>query len=255
MPKFSAHLSHLFAELPFTDRFPAAAAAGFKGVDLPFPDLPMGQLGDLVSVNGLVPTLLCSPSDERQGIACLEGHEEEFRAGFQRVLQYADLLECQQVHVPAGVAPDRERKAARKTLLANLRYATREAKAWNVTVLIGALNDSDTPGSLLARPNQAVEIMEEVDEGNLSLLFDVYHAQRSQGGLSDFIESHIARIAHIQIAGTPGQHEPNVGEVHYPYLFDLLDAHGYDGWIGCRYHPQISTALGLKWARSWGIGG
>ncbi len=33
MPRFCANLSFLFTEVPFLDRFEAAAKAGFKGVE------------------------------------------------------------------------------------------------------------------------------------------------------------------------------------------------------------------------------
>ena len=251
MPKFSADLSCLFSEFPFEDRFKAAAAAGFKGVDLPFPDIPMGRLGDLLSVNGLTPTLIDSLSGDD---ACQGARESAFRTDFQKLLEHADLLECRQVHVQCGVASERERKAAYKSLLGNLRYAAREARAWNIKVLVGFVNGFDMPDSFLDNPALMLEIMDEVDDNNLFILLDLYHAQRSRGGLSDFIETNIARIAHIRIAGAPGRYEPNVGEVHYPFLFDLLDAHGYNGWIGCHYHPQVDTLKGLKWARSWDLG-
>ena len=37
MPKFAANLTFLFRELPFLDRFEAAAEAGFAGVEVLFP--------------------------------------------------------------------------------------------------------------------------------------------------------------------------------------------------------------------------
>jgi hydroxypyruvate isomerase len=37
MPRFSANLSMLFTEVPFLERFKAAAAMGFTGVEFAFP--------------------------------------------------------------------------------------------------------------------------------------------------------------------------------------------------------------------------
>ncbi|PKJ61815.1 hydroxypyruvate isomerase, partial [Klebsiella sp. T11] len=37
MPKFAANLTMLFTELPFLDRFAAAARAGFEAVEFLFP--------------------------------------------------------------------------------------------------------------------------------------------------------------------------------------------------------------------------
>ena len=61
-------------------------------------------------------------------------------------------------------------------------------------------------------------------------------------------------VKHIQIAGVPGRNEPDVGEINYPYLFNLIDELGYSGWIGCEYKPLDSTLAGLKWASAYGIG-
>jgi hypothetical protein len=65
---------------------------------------------------------------------------------------------------------------------------------------------------------------------------------------------HIDRIGHIHIAGVPGRHEPDFGEIKYPYLFELLDELGYDGWVGAEYRPRAGTVQGLGWARGYGIG-
>ena len=52
----------------------------------------------------------------------------------------------------------------------------------------------------------------------------------------------------------PGRNEPDGGEINYPYLFDLIDALGFDGWVGCEYRPRAGTLEGLGWAKPYGIG-
>jgi hydroxypyruvate isomerase len=77
-----------------------------------------------------------------------------------------------------------------------------------------------------------------------------------RGALADTLEDAMARLGHVRIAGVPGRNEPDrQGEVNWPYLFDLLDAHGYGGWTGCAYHPRAGTLAGLRWGRDWGLGG
>ena len=61
----------------------------------------------------------------------------------------------------------------------------------------------------------------------------------------------IANIGHMQIAGVPGRHEPDIGELNYPYLFQLMDELGYEGWVGCEYKPKAGTSEGLRWLKSW----
>ena len=83
---------------------------------------------------------------------------------------------------------------------------------------------------------------------------DFYHCQIVEGDLATHLRANFAHIRHVQIAGVPERHEPDRGEVNYPYLFDLLDALGYDGWVGCEYRPAGDTLAGLSWARPYGVG-
>ena len=89
----------------------------------------------------------------------------------------------------------------------------------------------------------------------MKLQLDLYHAQRTEGDLGFLIERHFDRIGHVQIAGCPGRNEPDRGEINYPFLFDRLDALGYDGVIGCEYKPVGKTRANLGWAAKWGIRG
>ncbi|MGB7182105.1 MAG: TIM barrel protein, partial [Burkholderiaceae bacterium] len=51
------------------------------------------------------------------------------------------------------------------------------------------------------------------------------------------------------IAGVPDRHEPDLGELNYPYLFEVIDSLGFDGWIGCEYRPAANTSQGLSWLK------
>ena len=103
------------------------------------------------------------------------------------------------------------------------------------------------PGYFLSTTEQARDVIADVGEANLRLQLDLYHRQIMQGNLATAIREHADITEHIQIAGVPGRHEPNVGEIDFPYLFDLLDDIGYGGWVGCEYLPQAETTAGLDW--------
>ncbi|OFX11982.1 MAG: hydroxypyruvate isomerase [Alphaproteobacteria bacterium RIFOXYD12_FULL_60_8] len=258
MPRLSANLSTLFTELPFEQRFAAAASVGFKGVEFALPapyDQDMGQLGDLVAANGLTLAVMDAPGGpEGEGIAAVAGRETEFHEAFEQALEWADFLDCKRVNIPVGLVPDEDDyDKAFQVLTGNLSFAARQAKSQGIKVLIEPLNPLDHPGVFLTRPDDALTLLDEVEATNLFILFDVYHAQRTQGGLSDFIEMAITQVAHIRLAGVPLHDEPDGGEINTPYLMSLLDSHGYDGWVGCSYHPRSGTRAGLKWAKDWGI--
>ena len=156
----------------------------------------------------------------------------------------------------AGLVPDgHDRAEAERTYVANLRYAAERLASEGVTAIIEPINNRDIPGYFLNTTTQAMAIIERVAHPNLQLQLDLYHVQIMEGDLAHRIRALAGRYPHIQIAGNPGRHEPDVGEINYPFLFDLLDEIGYAGWIGCEYRPKGETRAGLGWARRYGIHG
>ena len=62
MPRFAANLSMMFNEVPFLDRFDAAAKAGFTAVEFLFPyDHPAKEVGERLKRNGLTQALFNLP--------------------------------------------------------------------------------------------------------------------------------------------------------------------------------------------------
>ena len=107
------------------------------------------------------------------------------------------------------------------------------------------------PGFFLSRQDDAQAICSEVGAPNLKVQFDCYHCQIVEGDLAMKLKRDIAGIGHIQVASVPERREPDSGELNYPYLFDLIDTLGYDGYIGCEYRPKAATSDGLGWLRPY----
>ncbi|HEV2674496.1 MAG TPA: 2-oxo-tetronate isomerase [Aliidongia sp.] len=257
MPRFAANLSMMFVEYDFLDRFAAAADAGFKAVEYLFPyEYPAEELARRMERAGLEQALFNLPPGDwakaERGLAALPGREADFARAVDQAIAYAQVLRCPKLHAMAGILPvTADRAAARRTYVANLRHAADRAAAAGVTILIEPINTRDIPGYFLNRPSEGREIIEEVGATNLALQFDVYHCQIMVGDLATQIRAHADVTGHIQIAGVPERHEPDVGEINYPYLFDVIDQTGYDGWIGCEYRPKGETADGLGWLKRW----
>ncbi|MEL6623142.1 MAG: TIM barrel protein, partial [Pseudomonadota bacterium] len=51
----------------------------------------------------------------------------------------------------------------------------------------------------------------------------------------------------------PDRAEPDHGEMNYRYLFEVLDATGFDGWVGLEYKPRGDTVAGLAWLEACGV--
>jgi hydroxypyruvate isomerase len=263
MPRFAANLSMMYTEHPFLDRFAAAAADGFDAVEFMFPyEHPQHEIAMRLSDNGLQQVLMNAPPGDfsagERGIACLASRQQEFRRGIlEQALPYALALKCPRVHVMAGLMPPGvERGTLRRTYLENLAWAAHEAASAGIEILIEPINKRDIPGYLLNRQDDAHETVEEVCTANLKVQMDLYHCQIVEGDVAMKLRKYLptGRVSHLQIAGVPDRHEPDLGEVHYPFLFDVLDELGWAGHVGCEYRPRAGTSAGLGWLRAWKAG-
>ena len=253
MPKFAANLTMLFGEMPFLERFAAARAAGFSGVEYLFPyDFEKAALREQLQQHGLTQVLHNLPAGDwvagERGIAIFPDRVDEFRDGVLRAIDYATALDCHQVNCLVGVAPpDTDLFEANEVLLKNLRFAAAALAREHIRLLIEPINTLDIPGFFLNRTQQALQIISDVGSDNLFIQYDIYHMQVMEGDIARTLQKHLDRIAHIQLADNPGRNEPGTGEINYPFLFRSLDRIGYRGWIGCEYKPKTTTAEGLGW--------
>ena len=257
MPRFAANLSMMYTEVPFLERFGACAADGFRAVEFLFPyEHPAQAIRDELDRHGLQQVLFNAPPGSfeagERGIAGLPGRRDEFQQGIDQAIEYAKVLGCPRVHVMAGLLKrESEFTAQRELYVDNLGWAARKLGDAGLTMLIEPINTRDIPGYLLNTQADAHAIVERIGASNLKVQMDLYHCQIVEGDVAMKIRKHLSGVGHIQIAGVPQRHEPNIGELNYPYLFDLLDELGYEGWIGCEYRPKGRTSDGLGWLRPY----
>jgi hydroxypyruvate isomerase len=273
MPQFAANLTMMYTELPFLDRFEAAAKDGFKAVEFLFPyGYAPEELAARLTAHHLQQVLFNAPpggtepasidqawNSNTRGTASIPGREKEFQQGVEMALRYAEALRCPRIHVMAGLlGPGHTHASNRPTYISNLRWATNLAAKYGFDVLIEPINTRDIPSFYLNRQDQAHNIIEEVGASNLKVQMDLYHCQIVEGDVAMKIRQYLptGRVGHFQIAGVPERHEPDVGEMNYPYLFDVIDevskACNWQGWLGCEYKPKLGgqpggTSAGLGW--------
>jgi len=257
MPRFAANLTMMYGEHAFLDRFEAAASDGFRAVEFLFPyEFDVREIRSRLDAHGLTLALFNAPPGDwakgERGLASVPGCEEEFQASIRRALEYAAVLGNERLHIMAGlIEPGLLRVAHRAVYMENISWAAAQAAAQGITILIEPINGRDIPGYFLHRQDEAQAICTEIGAPNLRVQFDFYHAQIVEGDLSVKLREQMPGIGHIQVAGVPDRHEPDEGEVNYPYLFRLLDELGYGGWIGCEYRPRAGTSSGLRWLQPW----
>jgi hydroxypyruvate isomerase len=276
MPRFAANLSMMYPDLPFLDRFAAAAQDGFKAVEYLFPyAYPAAELAARLKDHGLQQVLFNTPpggldsagfdaawTQGSRGTASVPGREAEFRAGFAAALAYAAALGCPRVHAMVGLREAGTDAALHdQTLIANLSWAAALAAQEGRDVLIEPINTRSVPGFHLNRQDHAHRIVQAVGAPNVKVQMDLFHCQIVEGDLSANIAKHLptGRVGHFQIADVPDRHEPGTGEVNWPHVFKTLDsvaaACGWDGWVGCEYNPADATSggtsRGLGWFQNW----
>jgi hydroxypyruvate isomerase len=257
MPKFCANLTMLWNELDFVDRFAAAARTGFQGVEYLFPyEHDKNQLAEQLDKHRLMQVLFNLPAGNwaggERGIGCHPRRVGEFQDGVGKAIEYARALGCKQMNCLAGIRPSQlDPTVARETYIKNLQFAAPWLAAEGIKLLIEPVNNRDIPGFFLCYPQQALDIIKAVGSDNVFLQYDIYHAQVMEGDLARTIETHLARIPHMQLADNPGRNEPGTGEINYPYLFGHIDRIGYRGWIGCEYRPKTTTDEGLGWVKPY----
>lgn len=284
MPQFAANLSMLYPELPFLDRFEAAAKDGFTAVEYLFPyEWPAAELSARLRGNGLQQVLFNAPpgpgtdaeslalawSQNMRGMACLPEHQQDFRVGFELALSYAQALDCPRIHVMAGLVPEVMRApdarperlrtssnafhdlpALRDTYLSNLQWAAEQAASAGRDVLIEPINTRDIPGFFINRQADAHTVVQTVGASNLKVQFDLYHCQIVEGDVISKLREYLptGRVGHLQIAGIPDRHEPHEGELAYSAAYEVIDqieaAGQWRGWLGCEYRPRGGSQAG-----------
>lgn len=272
MPKFAANLHYLFNEVPFLDRFELAAQVGFKGVEFQIPyDWPADVLAERLQRFDLSMVLIDTKPGNwaggDRGLAAVPGRQDEFRRDLDATITYCRALRCDTVHTIAGVLPDgADRAEAEEVFVENLRHAAERLGEHGIKAVIEPINGGrdlirggeayttyGMRGFFLNHTRDALRIIGKVNHPNLFLHLDLYHMQLTDGNLAETLRQTISLVRHVQIASVPNRNEPDRGEINYPYLFDLIDELGYDGWIGCEYRPANGTLAGLKWAAPYGI--
>jgi hydroxypyruvate isomerase len=247
----------LFQDVDFLDRFEAASKAGFKGVEYLFPyAYPKEQLAERLKKYKLTQALHNLPAGNwaagERGIACHPDRIGEFQDGVGKAIEYANALGCKQVNCLAGLAPKGVPiEKAHATFVSNVKFAAAALEKAGVQLIIEAINTQDMQGFFLNTTKQARAIIQEVNSKNLGYQYDIYHMQIMEGNLARTIKDNIDIIKHIQVADTPGRHEPGTGEINYPFIFKYLDDVGYKGWIGCEYVPAGKTVDGLGWVKPY----
>ena len=236
-----------FAMAPDTDPkalLAGAARAGAKGVEMLPDDLwPVAQ-------------------DLGLSVVTLSGHPLEI--GFNDPARHAALRDevrgriddaaaggCEAVIVFSGSRiGDGADAPAIAACVEGLGPVVAHAKAAGVRLLLELLNSKvDHPGHQCDRTAFGAEIVRQLDDPSLRLLYDGYHMQLMEGDLSRTIVDHLDLIGHVHTAGAPGRRDlDDRQEINWPAIAGLLARKGYGQWVGHEFVPRGEPVAALAQA-------
>lgn len=253
MIKFSANLGFLWTDRSLPEAIHAAKAAGFSAVECHWPyGTPASEVKTALEETGLpmlgLNTIRGNVEAGDNGLSAIPERIEEARAAIDQAISYAIEIGAGNIHVMAGFSNSNK---ARTTFIDNLLYACTRTAKHNINILIEPLNNFDAPGYFLQNTAQAIEIIEDVGEPNLKLMFDCYHIGRTEGEITNRLNSLLPLIGHIQFASVPDRGTPDHGEINYEAIFLKIDELGWQTPIGAEYKPIGKTEDGLDWMRAY----
>ena len=246
----------LWQDLDPYQRFEAAAADGFRHIEMLFPhELDEERLAKALQDLELEMVVFDpAPGDwagGERGLLALPGREEEFATTLRDAIELATRIGTSKLNAlvgvpPAGVSSDQ----AHATALANLHSAVPLVNEAGITLLVEAINNIDMPGYWASTVARAAELVAAVDDPGVRLQLDQYHAAMAGEDPLECLRTHFPLVAHVQIADVPGRHEPGTGSMPIADFLRELDVLGYAGFVGLEYRPLVDTESSFAWMRT-----
>jgi len=246
--KACANISVMYNDIPFMERIPTAAAAGFKGVEIPFPyDMPAPELLRALGGHHLDLVMIACPppnyTGSDRGFAAVPGAEGRFRSDFQRSMRFAKAMGVDRLHIISGNARGPE---ARETLVSNLRWALDAVPGQNLT--IEPMCREDAPGYYLNSLHKAADIVREIGSDDLGLQFDTHHVHQIHSDVISMWDEVAELVTHVQIAQSPARVVPDAkGEIDMRGFLKTLKANKYAGWVSGEYYVKPEQKEHLFW--------
>lgn len=251
-PRYTVNCSILLTDIPLLERPAAARAAGFDGVEFWWPfatstpaqdevDAFVGAIRDAgVQLTGLNFNAGDMPGGDR-GLVSWPARSQEFRDNLDVVTRIGEATGCQGFNALYGNRVEDSTPEAQDELGAeNLALAAQAVSRIGGTVLVEPV--SGTPAYPLKTAADAIAVIDRAGEGNIGLLFDVYHLSVNGDDVDAAREAYAERIAHVQIADAPGRDQPGTGDLPIERWISDLTGGGYQGWIGLEYKPATEES-------------
>lgn len=240
----------LYSDLPVAERFAAAADDGFRYVEILAPyDEPPEWYARQLALHDLQLVLINTPAvlpDHPVGIAAQPDGRELFQDAMGQAAAVCAATRCSAVHVMAGRTDSRySRRTQSDVLRDNLLWAS--ARFPSLVLQLEALNTTDMPDYFYSLPEHVARELEVIDSAQAGMQFDFYHVVKEGLSIVEQLERYFPLVRHVQVAGAPDRHEPDLAQDDLLAGFESLRALGYTGFIGLEYRPARTARQGLSW--------
>lgn len=249
--ELSVNLEYAFTEAGdrIEDRIAAAAAAGFRKVELFLlkgRDLP--SIAEALKANGV--ELVSTVADYVTQLVDPATHEG-FCAVFRQAAEDALALGCRNVVVTSGRGVPWLKRPVQLRIFADaVEKLVPIAEELDVTILLESANTRhDHPGVLCSTTGDSAVVVDMVGSPKVRLLYDLYHSVVEGEDPETVLPDLMPMIAHVQIADAPGRGEPGSGAIDWPARLALLKRLGYRGLIGLELIPTRASAEALAYIR------
>ncbi|MFC3052155.1 TIM barrel protein [Kordiimonas pumila] len=248
----------MFTEYAFWDRFNACAKAGFRNVELQFHgDFSGVDVAAVLKGSGCTLVLFNAnvviDSVAGFGFALEPEKQFLFQKSIEDAAAFAGMVGCKKIHVLSGEYEGVIDKKTYEVWVHNMKWAAQFFRPHEIMLMIEPLNGVDRPHYVLKTLRQAYKLLRDIDEENVGLQLDLYHAAKGGDWDAVFVSSILPYIQHIQIAGVPARNEPDRGSPDTLSKLEWLFSVGYNSYIGCEYMPYQNTIGGLGWAVPYGL--
>ena len=223
--------------LSFEERCKVLARIGFVGVDLPTPEqVP------ILKQYGLAPAMMTGAGTSFQdGLVRKELHDK-FEAAF-----HAGIDACAAASCPNLIAmPGERRGMAREETIDNTVAILSRVKGYaeqkGVTLCMELTNakvvaDQRTDQSF-NRLDWGLDVCRRVNSPRVKIVYDIYHAQISDGDVTRNLRENIDRICHIHVAGVPTRQEiDGTQELNFRFIANAIADLGYTGFVAHEHRP------------------
>lgn len=220
-----------------------AAELGFKGIELhadpaqvDWPDLN-GRL----KKSGLQLSAIMTGAAAGSG-ASLGAEDDTLRErAFGSIRSAIELADKSGAIVAVGLVlgkrlPDAARTAAMRTrAVEQLKLLARNASEQGVRLTVEPMNRY--LGTLLDSVDDALLLVEEVDEPNLGIMLDTFHMNIEEASMEAAVGKAGGRIFYVQLSDS-NRRAPGLGHTNFEPFMGALRAIGYDGWVSAEILPE-----------------